>query len=86
MTDINEIIGKKLSLDVAEDVKLNIVVLNEEEVMYRFVGSDDNAKDSPVVTKLEIAYDDIEGIKDYSFTDGIATRFFLFQFAGVNEY
>lgn len=81
MTNIRELIGKELSLEVAETVNLNIKVLSESEVEYQFVGTDDGTKDTPVITKLEMAFDDIEGIEDFSFSDGIATRFFLFQFS-----
>lgn len=79
MTVIEKVIGKKMSMDVSEDVKLNIVVLNEKEVKYQFVG-DEGTKDVPVIAPLEISHDDLFGVTDYSFTDGIATRFFLFQF------
>lgn len=83
-TNIDLVIGKKMWMEVAEGVKLIIEVLNDKEVKYQFVG-DDGAKDAPVVTKLEIVHDHIEDVVDYSFWDGIATRFYLFQFEPIDE-
>lgn len=81
MTNLTELIGRELSVGVAESVDLKIKVLNEKEVQYQFIGTNDGTKDTTIITNLEIAYDDIECVEDYSFTDGIATRFFLFQFS-----
>jgi hypothetical protein len=80
MTNVRELIGKELFLEVATGVELHIKVLSESEVEYQFIGTDDGTKDALVLTKLEVAFDDIDSIEDYSFTDGIASRFFLFQF------
>jgi len=65
---------------VATNVDLQIRVLSESEVEYQFVGLDDGTQDTPVITKLEVAFGEIDCVEDYSFTDGIASRFFLFQF------
>lgn len=81
MTNLNEVIGKDLSMEISESVVLNIKVLNENEVQCQFVGTDDGTKDDVFVTELKMAHDDIEGLEDYSFLDGFGlTRFFLFQF------
>ncbi len=80
VTNINEIIGKKLSMEVATDeTMLNIEIINENKVKYQFVG-EDGTKDDEVITDLEVKFDDIDNVYDYSFHDGIATRFFLFMF------
>lgn len=79
-TNIKELIGKQLTMEVAADVNLNIEVLNDKEIKYQFIGSD-GTKDEPVITNLAVKYDNIDSVFDYSFTDGIATRFFLFQFS-----
>lgn len=80
MINITEWIGKTLTREVGTDVAINVTILSENEVVYQFVGIKDGTNDEPVVTKLEIAFDAIESVEDYSFTDGLATRFFLFEF------
>lgn len=82
-TNIEQVIGKRLVLEVSTDTYLYLEVLNDKEVKYQFVGKDDGTKDAPVVTKLEIVHDHIEDIVDYSFWDGVGTRFFLFQFEPI---
>lgn len=83
MTDIKKMLNKTFSMEVAENTYLLIQVLNEKEVRYQFVGTDEErgyTEDEPIVTNLEKAFDDIEGVEDYSFTDIAGSRFFLFQF------
>lgn len=85
VTNIKEVIGKNMKMEVAQDVELHIEVINDKEVKYQFVGLDDGTKDPEFTTKLEIKYDDIFGETDYSFTDLLGGRFFLFQFEEVDE-
>lgn len=81
ITNIKNIKGKILSMYVAQDIVLNIKVKNEDEIDYQFIGIYSGRKDDTITTKLEIAYDDIEGAYDYSFKALLNIRYFLFQFS-----
>jgi len=83
VTELEKVIGKKLKMEVATDVELEITVENEQSIVYQFVGADEKgnrSEDAAVRTKLEIAHDDIDGVDDYSFKDKLGGQFFLFQF------
>lgn len=88
MTELEKIIGKKLTMKVSTEVEVEITVENEQSVVYQMVyyvvGNGKKGicvEDTPVRTKLEVAHDDISGVDDYSFKDKlVGERYFLFQF------
>lgn len=81
VTNIQNVIGKKQSMEVSETVVLHIEVLNDKEVRCQFIDEEDGVKDPAFISPIQIVHDDIDGVDDYSFTDSIgASRFFLFQF------
>lgn len=89
LSNLNEMYDKEYMMEVATDVVAIIKVLNEKTVLYQFISFDEEGhimKDAECVTDLEVAYDEIEGRSDYSFFDGIATRFYLFTFEPVESF
>ena len=85
MTNVEELLGKVLTMEVSESIELVIEVLDGMMVAYQFAGKDDGTADQPVLTKLEVAYDDIEDVEDYCFTTQLGSTYFLHQFEEIVE-
>lgn len=83
MTNINDIIGKQMTMEVSENVALLVEVISETKIKYQFIGLDDGTKDPVMVSNLEIAYDSIEDVNDYCFITFLGSKYFLHQFQEV---
>lgn len=85
MTNVEMLVGKKLTMEVCEGTVLNVEVVGEDIITYQFVGIEDGTSDDLILSALEIKYDDIEDAVDHCFTTEFGSTYFLHQFDEVEE-
>lgn len=83
-TNIEEIIGKTLQMEVLDDAILKVRVIEPALIQYQYIDLNDEIDDPVFTALLSIEYDDIDGVWDWSFGNGLGGRYFLHMFDTVD--
>lgn len=83
-TPIDTILNQPYTLMIHPTLDLRIRVRNRREVIYQYIGIDNQNKQPRIRTRLRVGYDTVNHVDDWYFEDLNGTTYYLHEFIKTN--